>query len=315
MRAGAGFLTSRLTLHTHQITRLKATERALSIAYRDAAWRVKLKSERKLVLLFLAERADEAGICFPSMTMISEACGITYRGAEKIIAAFIAGGILERISLGGGRGNPSTYRMLIPAKTPNVETPNGEAVDTGNPEPYSGNGRETPNPQAGFSKGNPELRGGVRSAETPNGETETPNEELRIYRTTVIEPSGGGGARAREDLPASLDLNPDLDAMVQAVADVTNVQATSWQQEGKLRGKAIELCRVTTPDRLRELHRNRGRPYKLNFVVDDVQHDLARAPAQPQQNGKSDLAWFDAVKGKTLDELSPEQRAKFKNRQ
>ena len=164
----------------------------MSKAYRDAAWRSKLKPERKVVLLYLAERADDDGICWPSMAMIAEACQITQRGAEKIVAAFLSEGLIERVSLGGGRGNPSRYRMLLKTPnshqetpneiTPNTETPNAETANRiQTPNHETGFITETPNNKPGFRLVNPEPQDGVSGAseaETPNGEAENPEREV-----------------------------------------------------------------------------------------------------------------------------------------
>ncbi|HKX31349.1 MAG TPA: helix-turn-helix domain-containing protein [Blastocatellia bacterium] len=157
----------------------------MSRHYRDLAWQMRYRAEKKLVLLFLAERADDDGICWPSMPVIAEACEITQRGAEKIIAAFVKDGVITRVTAGGGRGRSTVYRLELPLEVEQnpgppfgvseVKTPNGETPYPETPNLEPGLLAKTPNRGPGFRDENPERRNGVSKSKTPNEETETPN--------------------------------------------------------------------------------------------------------------------------------------------
>lgn len=109
-----------------------------------------------LVLLALADFANDEGRCWPSMSGIAQKARITERGAQKIVRRLEETGWLK-IATGGGRGCKNSY--LITPRNPEREAVNTEA----NPE------RET-----------------VNEAETPNGEAINPE---RRFTRTVIEPS------------------------------------------------------------------------------------------------------------------------------
>lgn len=103
-----------------------------------------------LVLLALADFADDNGYCYPSIKTVAAKARMTERGAQKIIRSLEADGILE-IKTGNGRYGCNQYWVktsnLSAKKTPNevhpergsppnvdAETPN---VDVRNPEPRS----------------------------------------------------------------------------------------------------------------------------------------------------------------------------------
>ena len=84
----------------------------------------------RLVLLAIADHADDHGWCYPSMIGIATKACVTERGARGIVRRLEAGGWIA-VKVGGGRGGKSRYCVLM-VKNPERETRN---VATLNPEP------------------------------------------------------------------------------------------------------------------------------------------------------------------------------------
>jgi hypothetical protein len=86
------------------------------------------KGSDLLVLLALADFANDEGECWPSMASIARKARMTERGAQKIARRLKEDGFLE-ITTGGGRHGCNRYR-IIRRETPNevhpfsAETPN-----------------------------------------------------------------------------------------------------------------------------------------------------------------------------------------------
>lgn len=113
-----------------------------------------------LVLLALADFANDAGECWPSMICIAAKARMTERGAQKIVRRLEETGWLE-IATGGGRGGKNSYR-----------------IKAGNPE------RETGNAKLGIDEKPRTAEHKPRTAEqkTPNGGSPEPS-------ITIKEPS------------------------------------------------------------------------------------------------------------------------------
>lgn len=96
----------------------------------------------RLVLLALADHADDKGWCFPSMARLAAKTCMTERGARKVIRRLEAGGWLA-VQIGGGRGGKSLYRVLKDEKAEH-ETRNAVTVQASNPEQETGNSLANP---------------------------------------------------------------------------------------------------------------------------------------------------------------------------
>lgn len=69
-------------------------------------------AQARLVLLAIADHADDNGVAFPSVAGIAEKACVKERGARGIIRRLEDGGWLETF-IGKGRGNKSIYRVLM----------------------------------------------------------------------------------------------------------------------------------------------------------------------------------------------------------
>lgn len=79
----------------------------------------------RMVLLAIADHADEDGRGFPSMVGIAEKTCMTERGARGVVRRLEAGGWLKT-EIGGGRGGKSVYTVLM--KNPEPQTRNIDAT-------------------------------------------------------------------------------------------------------------------------------------------------------------------------------------------
>ncbi|WP_191569082.1 helix-turn-helix domain-containing protein [Paracoccus yeei] len=125
----------------------------------------------RLVLLAIADHADDHGWCYPSMAGIAAKACVTERGARGIVRRLEAGGWVT-VKVGGGRGGKSKYCVLM-GRNPERETGN---VIPGkiNPERETGN-VATQNPERGDTKPGtsvpPNHQGTIKEPSTTARET------------------------------------------------------------------------------------------------------------------------------------------------
>lgn len=74
--------------------------------------RADLSQSETLVLLAIADRADEHGRCWPSIEGIAERARVTPRSVQRIMRELEARGFVE-IDQGGGRGNTNHYLINV----------------------------------------------------------------------------------------------------------------------------------------------------------------------------------------------------------
>jgi hypothetical protein len=89
----------------------------MSIRAMNWAWQVLLPPTAKLVLLALADIADDAGSCWPSQNVIAAKCSITSRTVQRIIVTLQGQGLLviePRYRADGSRSS-NRYRLSLDA--------------------------------------------------------------------------------------------------------------------------------------------------------------------------------------------------------
>lgn len=114
------------------------------------------KNGARLVLLALADRADDHGCAWPSIDDLCERTLLSPRAVQKALTALVESKELE-VEWGGGRRVRNRYRI-----TPKPRTSDGV---TG----------EYPGPSDGVTPGKPRTSDGVSLEETPSFATETPH--------------------------------------------------------------------------------------------------------------------------------------------
>jgi biotin operon repressor len=124
--------------------------REISVSFKVTNWvwaRSESRNGARLVMLALADRADDNGYCWPSIDDLAERTKLSPRAVQKAIATLAEIGELD-VENGGGRHRPNRYRI-----TPKPRTSDG------------------------VTDQEPRTSDGVSSEETPNFATETPNFE------------------------------------------------------------------------------------------------------------------------------------------
>lgn len=96
----------------------------------NRAWAVRgLSGTEKLVLIRLADRANDRGICFPGQTSLAEDCCVTTRTVRDALAALVESGHL-RITVPATFSTPATYQVTPVASSTPPEAVSGGASDS-----------------------------------------------------------------------------------------------------------------------------------------------------------------------------------------
>jgi hypothetical protein len=152
------------------------------VSFKVTNWvwsRSESRNGARLVMLALADRADDNGYCWPSIDDLAERTKLSPRAVQKAIAALAELGELD-VENGGGRHRSNRYRIVPKPRTSDGVT--GE-------EPRQNDGEstaETPN----------------SAPETPNFEAETPNFETRNPVQSSPEPFNEPTENRQRNLPA-----------------------------------------------------------------------------------------------------------------
>lgn len=123
----------------------------------------------RLVLLCLADHADDGGTCYPSVPRIMARTGLSDRGVQKALKRLEGVGMVS-VRHGGGRGNSNSYTI--------------------NPEPHSPNAVRNPEPHSPNELQNPEQR-----SENPEQNAINPEPRSGEPYRTIKEPSVSKSAR------------------------------------------------------------------------------------------------------------------------
>lgn len=95
----------------------------MSIAALDAVFsRNDLPPFERLVMLSLADRADEDFNCYPSIVDICQRTGMAERSVQNVIKRLVDLGVLT-VERGGGRYIRNRYTLVLPRENPAQETP------------------------------------------------------------------------------------------------------------------------------------------------------------------------------------------------
>ncbi len=73
--------------------------------------------QEKLILLALVSYADADGACWPSVETLARGTGLGRRTVQRVLRRLEQAGLVD-VTPGGGRHNPSRYRLRLP---PEVE--------------------------------------------------------------------------------------------------------------------------------------------------------------------------------------------------
>ena len=67
----------------------------MSIKAMNWAWEQKLPPSSKLILMAIADAADEEGDCWPKVKTIAKKCGVSDRTVQRVLKEFIANGLIS----------------------------------------------------------------------------------------------------------------------------------------------------------------------------------------------------------------------------
>jgi Helix-turn-helix domain len=84
----------------------------MSIKIMAAVWELDLPQNQKLVLLALADHADDRGVCYPSVARVAWKCGYSRRQTQAILKQLRSSPVLEVLgSIAGGSGLSTEYKI------------------------------------------------------------------------------------------------------------------------------------------------------------------------------------------------------------
>ena len=111
----------------------------MSIKAMNWAWQIDLAANKKLMLLCLADHADNDGVCWPGISAVVEKTGLSRRTVINFLHEFEAGGLLQRQQRKGqnGRQMASVIELNLKAErvhigpSPGANPAPGEAGQPG----------------------------------------------------------------------------------------------------------------------------------------------------------------------------------------
>ncbi len=194
------------------------------------------RGSARLVLLVLADRASDAGVCWPGVADVARRANMSRRQAERHIKGLLRCGQVELVQPGRGPGRSNHYRLCICERTtenPSPATGLGQKPVTGHQETRR-EGRENPapltdkppmnptNPSPPAPQATPADRtgGGARTA----GQQESPTPDLRSpqERAAVEKLLAGAGVVKRRELAALPHVTEPLVRRILADAEREN---------------------------------------------------------------------------------------------
>ena len=104
----------------------------MSIKFMVWAWELHLPASTKLVLLALADHADDHGICWPGIVGVAEKCTLSERSVQRHVQDMVSRGLLrveERFRPDGSRSS-NRYHLLL-AGGGDIKSPGGCQADRG----------------------------------------------------------------------------------------------------------------------------------------------------------------------------------------
>jgi len=99
----------------------------MSIKCMTAVWEIEgvLTASQKLVLLCLADHANDDGVCWPSMPRLAQRSDMKLRNTQRVVHSLIEKGYVEVLEEGGGRGKTTVYRIKPDGVKGDIQGVNG----------------------------------------------------------------------------------------------------------------------------------------------------------------------------------------------
>jgi len=85
----------------------------MSVEVMSVVWKLDLPQNKKLVLLAIADHANDDGIAWPSQGRIAWKTGYKRRNIKRILDELIEDGLLQVMRVGRGRGNSTVHQLTL----------------------------------------------------------------------------------------------------------------------------------------------------------------------------------------------------------
>ena len=79
----------------------------------NTVMKLNLPTTEKMVMVALANRANERNVCWPSLDRIADESGMAKRTAQRTIDKLVERTLVSKLSKGNGRGNSTAYRLNL----------------------------------------------------------------------------------------------------------------------------------------------------------------------------------------------------------
>lgn len=150
----------------------------MSIRLMTAVWELDLSATEKLVMLALADWANDDGHCWPSMKQLSGKTGMTDRGIRKVMGELVAAGHLERDE----RPGKGVVYTVTPKKNTS-ETPEPRSAPPRNhvpPEPRSPRNETTETPEPRSANTSVTINTSQKTSSSSRGTRAKPRNKITI---------------------------------------------------------------------------------------------------------------------------------------
>jgi hypothetical protein len=176
-----------------------------------------LNNSRLLLLLALADHANDEGICYPSIPRLAQRARISERQAQRTIQWLAAAGYIEIIAKGTGRGHSTLYHLTLNG---DILSPNGNGKDDIlSPDPA---------PKGDILSPNPASKGDILSPnDSTKGDKMSPNRGKKQPTPDKMSPNEArkgdiAMSRARVGWLVGYDPFPDHELKNQPTNQPTN---------------------------------------------------------------------------------------------
>lgn len=218
----------------------------MSIAIMNQVWQLAIPSGRKIVLLSLADQANDHGVCWPSMAQIAIRCSITDRSVRSHVAEMELSGLLRRDVIAGRGtvyhinigGNAGTFDPFGSKKT--------EPCEQDTPEKFSSLPRKNFPPTPETVSGNP-----------GNGFRQIINNHQEPSNTDTSEPDDSDlpATEQRQNNVVQIDsAKPQIpyqqivDAYHEALPELPRAVAMSDSRKRLIKSRWLEMLKSKRPD-------------------------------------------------------------------
>jgi DNA-binding transcriptional ArsR family regulator len=197
---------------------------------------------KKLVLLLLADHADEQHTCYPKIDTLAERSELSESAIEKAIAALRDAGflrVLRRAKRSGGRRSNRYLLLVYGEQTPLPDVEDWVSESAGQSKPVAGTGMpEQPDESAGQSK--PVREAGLPESIKPVTGTGSNPSQVRVSSNKEVEPPS---VTKDSDAPPPTSTHPVDDISSAAAAAI----AADWARDVLRRVTAdVDVLRMPT---------------------------------------------------------------------